>query len=142
MQLTRFTDYALRVLMYVANRQGERTTIREVSEAHQISEEHLMKVVTRLSNLGYLATFRGKGGGIVAGRPSAEISLGSVIRAIEPLASVECFEPDYDSRCMLFPQCALRDALGKAQLRFLESLDNTTLADVMPKVPAVRSRRR
>ena len=142
MQLTRFSDYALRVLMFVANRQGKRTTIREVSEAHQISEEHLMKVVTRLASLGYLATFRGKGGGIVPARPPAEISIGSVIRAIEPLAPVECFESDYDGRCMLFPQCALRDALDKAQSRFLESLDNTTIADVIPSVPAIRSRRR
>jgi Rrf2 family nitric oxide-sensitive transcriptional repressor len=119
MQLTRFTDYALRVLMFLANSQEQRTTIKEVSRVHGISEQHLMKVVHRLSKLGYLKASRGKGGGIQAARPAAEISVGKVVRDLEPLAPVECCVRQYDGACILFPACALRGALQAAQRQFL-----------------------
>jgi Rrf2 family nitric oxide-sensitive transcriptional repressor len=135
MQLTRFTDYGLRVLMYLANAQEQRTTIREVSRVHGISEQHLKKVVHRLSTLGYLKASRGKGGGIQSARPPAEISIGKVIRAMEPLEQVECEAPGYDGACVLFPACALRGALRSAQLQYLKALDGFTLADVTPKRP-------
>ncbi len=132
MQLTRFTDYGLRVLMFLADRQGQRTTIREVSRAHRISEQHLMKVVQRLAKLGYVEARRGRGGGIRAARAPAEISVGRVIRDLEPLEPVECAARDYDGACILFPACALRGALQVAQSRYLEALDGCTLADVAP----------
>ncbi len=131
MQLTRFTDYALRVLIFVAHRQGRHTTIKDVSDAHEISEDHLMKVVQRLAALGYLKATRGKNGGIGAARAPADISIGRVVRDVEPLAPVECFAGAYDGRCILFPNCALRGALQSAQLQYLKALDAYSVADVM-----------
>ena len=135
MQLTRFTDYALRVLMFLADRQGMRTTIKEVSDAHRISEDHLMKVVHRLSKLGYLTAVRGKGGGIKSARLPSEIFIGQVIRSIEPLTPVECFVPGYDGACILYPNCALRGALLSAQSNYLKALDAYTIADVIKHPP-------
>ena len=88
MQLSRFSDYSLRVLIFLAHRQGELTTMRSVVDAHGISEDHLTKVVRGLSKLGYIRTVRGKNGGIGAARPAADISIGQVIRHIEPLRPV------------------------------------------------------
>jgi Rrf2 family nitric oxide-sensitive transcriptional repressor len=131
MQLTRFTDYALRVLIYLAHRPGGRCRIKEVSDAHAISEDHLMKVVQRLAALGYIKATRGKNGGIEAARAAADISIGAVVRDVESLAPVECFVSDYDGRCQLYPNCGLRGALQSAQLQFLKTLDGYSVADVM-----------
>jgi len=140
MQLTRFTDYALRVLIFLANEQDRRATIKDVSEAHGISEHHLTKVVHRLSKLGYLKAVRGKGGGIKSALLPWQISIGKVIRDIEPLTPAECFVPSYDGRCILYPNCALRGALQSAQLHFLKTLDAYTVADAVP--PETRSAKR
>jgi len=133
MQLTRFTDYALRVLIFLANRQDRRATINDVSEAHGISQHHLTKVVHRLSKLGYLRAVRGKGGGIRSALPPSEISIGKVIRNIEPLTPAECFVPRYAGQCILYPNCALRRALQSAQSHFLKTLDAYTVADAVPR---------
>lgn len=133
MQLTRFTDYALRVLMFLAHARDRRTTIEEVSQAHGISRQHLMKVVQRLAKLGYLKASRGRGGGIEAARAPEEISIGQVVRDLEPIVSVECLASDYDGACILFPACGLRGALQSAQQQFLAALDRQTLATVTPK---------
>ena len=117
--------------MFLAHRQAVHTTIKNVSDAHGISENHLMKVVHRLSKLGYVKTVRGKGGGIGLAREPREISIGRVLRDVEPLTPVECFEPGYDGACILFPNCILRGVLHSAQLAFLGSLDAYTIADVM-----------
>lgn len=135
MQLTRFTDYALRVLMFIAHRGGERTTIKEISDSHGISEDHLTKVVRKLGQLGYIKTIRGKNGGIATSRAAAAISIGAVIRDLEPLTPTECFIPAYDGTCQLFPNCALRGALQGAQLQFLKSLDAFSIQDVMGSHP-------
>jgi Rrf2 family transcriptional regulator, nitric oxide-sensitive transcriptional repressor len=134
-QLTRFSDYSLRVLIFLAHRQGELTTIRSVADAHGISEDHLTKVVQRLSKLGYIRTVRGKNGGIGAARPAADISLGQVIRHIEPMTPVECFLPNYEGGCLLYPNCALRGALQSAQLQYVKTLDAYSVADVMGSLP-------
>jgi Rrf2 family transcriptional regulator, nitric oxide-sensitive transcriptional repressor len=131
MQLTRFTDYSLRVPIFLAHRQGIHTTIKDVSDAHQISEDHLMKVVRRLATLGYIKTTRGKNGGVGSARAPADISIGAVIRDVEVFTPVECFTPCYDGRCLLYPNCALRSALESAQLQYLKTLDAYSVADVM-----------
>jgi Rrf2 family nitric oxide-sensitive transcriptional repressor len=135
MQLTRFADYSLRVLIFLAHRHGMHTTIKDVADAHGISENHLMKVVHRLSTLGYIKTVRGKNGGIGPLRAAADISLGNVIRDVELLTPVECFVPKYDGRCMLYPNCAVRSALQSAQLQYLKTLDTYSVADVMGPDP-------
>jgi Rrf2 family nitric oxide-sensitive transcriptional repressor len=130
MHLTKFTDYALRVLMYLAQRQGKQVTIAEIARAHGVSESHLMKVVNRLARLGYLTTVRGKGGGIGLGRPAAGISVGAVIRDLEPVAMVECLESDYQGNCRLSPRCGLQRVLHDAQENFLAGLDRHMLTEI------------
>jgi Rrf2 family nitric oxide-sensitive transcriptional repressor len=89
-----------------------------------------MKVVNRLASRGYLATSRGKGGGIRLARPAAEISVGAVVRDMEPLTAVECLAPNYDRACRLFPRCVLMRVMRDAQEGFLSSLDQHSLAEI------------
>lgn len=130
MQLTKFSDYSLRVLISLARRPSTHTTIHDIAAAHQISENHLMKVANLLAKLGYVRAVRGKGGGICLARPAADISIGRLVRDIEPLSPAECFAPDYHEGCKLFPECRLRSALAAAQTAFLSTLDSYTLSDV------------
>jgi Rrf2 family nitric oxide-sensitive transcriptional repressor len=130
MQLTKFSDYSLRVLISLARRPSTHTTIHEIAAAHQISENHLMKVVNQLAKLGYVKAVRGKGGGISLARPAAEISIGRLVRDVEPLSPAECFAPDYHDGCKLYPECRLRGALAAAQNAFLSTLDGYHLSEV------------
>ena len=93
MQLTKFSDYSLRVLMYLARRPDEQRTIRDIATAHGVSENHLMKVVQQLAKSGYVKTVRGKGGGVRLARAVAKISIGAIVREVEPLTPAECFLP-------------------------------------------------
>jgi Rrf2 family nitric oxide-sensitive transcriptional repressor len=135
MRLTTFTDYSLRVLMFVGAKNG-RATIDEIASGYGISRNQLMKVVYRLSQLGYLATVRGKGGGVALARAPESINIGALVRQTEEdLAVVECFQ-ESDGSCAILPACVLRNALGKALSAFLAVLDAYTLADL------IRPRRR
>ena len=131
MQLTRFSDYSLRALIYLAQREGLNTTIADIASAHRISKSHLMKVIHNLAKQGYVRTTRGKGGGISLAHAPEEILIGKVIRDVEPFAPVECFVPDYAGGCRLYPNCGIRGPLRSAQLRFLETLDGYSIGDVM-----------
>jgi Rrf2 family nitric oxide-sensitive transcriptional repressor len=129
MRLTNFSDYALRVLMYAAAREGELITIEETAARYGISRTHLMKVANLLTRAGYLAAVRGRSGGLKLGRPPAEIRLGDVVRATEPdFDLVECFAAG--DGCRIAPTCRLRGVLGKALLAFISVLDDYTLADL------------
>ncbi len=130
MQLTKFSDYALRVLMYVAQGEGRPATIAEIARAHGISRAHLMKVVNRLAQRGYLTTQRGKGGGIALGRPAAGISVGQVVRDFETLPMVDCLVPSRDGACRLVSCCGLQHAVQLAQHEFMGALDRRTLAEI------------
>lgn len=131
MQLTRYTDYSLRVLIYLAVHQEELATIEEISDAYGISKAHLMKVVHQLGRAGYLETVRGRGGGIRLARPPENIRVGEVVRHTEEsMALVECFDPQ-TSRCRIEPACELRAALKKAIEAFLGTLDDYTVADLV-----------
>src|SRR5436309_14405997 len=127
MQLTKFSDYSLRVLIFLARQPSTHTTIRDIAEAHEISKNHLMKVVHQLAKCGYVKTVRGKGGGISLARPAAEISIGAIVRDVEPLTPAECFVPGYDASCRLYPTCGLRGALRPAKSAFLTTLDGYRL---------------
>jgi Rrf2 family transcriptional regulator, nitric oxide-sensitive transcriptional repressor len=135
MQLTRFSDYSLGALIYLAQRQGLNTTISEVASAHRISKSHLMKVIHNLAKRGYVRTTRGKGGGISLAHAPEKILLGKVIRDVEPFAPVECFVPNYAGGCRLYANCGIRGPLRSAQLRFLETLDGYSIGDVMGRTP-------
>ena len=139
MQLTRFSDYALRVLMYAAQHDGRHITIAEIAGVHGVSQNHLMKVVNRLAQLEYLTTVRGRGGGIALRRPAAGISIGAIVRSLEPLTIVECFAADYAGDCCLAPRCALARVMQKALADFLSALDRFTLADISTSVRSPRS---
>lgn len=132
-RLTKHTDYALRVLVYVAAAKGEQVSTDEVSEAFGISAHHLVKVVGTLGKAGFLAIKRGRSGGFVLAREPAEIHLGQVVAATEPdFAFVECMEPG-NQACVLTGACALVGPLREAQRAFLAKLDEFTLADVIGK---------
>ncbi|MEO6896001.1 MAG: Rrf2 family transcriptional regulator [Caldimonas sp.] len=134
MQLTRFTDYSLRVLLFVG-RHGDRVcTMGEIAAVHRISLEHLRKVVHKLSRLGYLDTFRGRGGGLMLGRAAGAIRIGDVILAMEEdLSIVDCVALD----CVLTPGCSLKGALDRASAAFIASLNEVTLADLLHE-PSMR----
>jgi len=129
MQLTLYTDYSLRVLVYLATAENG-ATIAEIAERYAISKNHLVKVAHQLGKKGYISTVRGRNGGIALARDPAMVSIGAVVRDMEPHFNlVECFDLD-TNRCLLTPQCALRGVLLNAQRAFLAALDGQTLADV------------
>lgn len=130
MQLTRFTDYCLRVLMYLSHKE-ELATIAELAQAYRVSENHLMKVVHHLARKEYIITLRGKGGGMRLARSAAEINLANVIEDCEPTqGAVECMREGYDGDCPLMPRCELRKALYGAQRAFLDHLRQFSLQDL------------
>lgn len=130
MRLTNFTDYSLRVLMYVAVQSDGRATIAAIATAFGISESHLTKVVHHLGKRGLLTNVRGHGGGVQLSCPATEINLGAVVRATEAEAAlVECFNAT-TNRCVITPVCGLRNALGQAIEAFYAVLDRYTLADI------------
>jgi len=130
MKLTRFTDYSLRVLIYLGLKDNGRVTIREISDAYGISRNHLMKVVSLLTRMGYLDARRGPGGGIALSRPPVEIILADVIRDMEDdLNLVECFCDG--GTCVIKPMCKLKTVLNQALLAYLETLERYTLHDLL-----------
>lgn len=131
MNLTRYTDYSLRVLTYLSVKPERPITIDEMAAAYGISANHLMKIVHRLGMRGYLRTLRGKKGGVLLGKPPERINLGEVVRWTEDRWDlVECFDPRTD-RCRISPACRLRSALSRALNSFFATLDGYTLADLV-----------
>jgi len=130
-RLTTFTDYALRVLIYLGTAPEGLATIEQVAGAYGISANHLMKVVHRLGRMGYVATVRGKGGGLRLARTPESISVGEVVRRTEDsFAIVECFDQG-GADCAIARSCVLKRALHEAMDAFLEALDRYTLADLL-----------
>jgi Rrf2 family nitric oxide-sensitive transcriptional repressor len=130
MKLTVFTDYSMRVLIYLAARPGQRATIAQVAGAYAISEHHLVKVVHFLGQAGWLRNVRGKGGGLELAQAPDQIVLGEVVRATEGEAVVaECFGSGHGD-CCIAPVCRLRGVLREAMAAFEAVLERYTLADV------------
>ncbi|VEJ53310.1 nitric oxide-sensing transcriptional repressor NsrR [Pragia fontium] len=128
MQLTSFTDYGLRALIYMASLPtGELTSISEVTNVYGVSRNHMVKIINQLSRIGFVDAVRGKNGGIRLGKPAVDIKIGDVVRAIEPLALVNC----NSEFCHITPACRLKLVLDSAINVFLKELDNYTLADMI-----------
>lgn len=125
MQLTRHTDYALRLLIYLAGIGAEKSQIGAVAEAQAISRTHLMKIANELSRAGFIAAVRGRGGGIRLARPAADINLGAVVDAMEPRCPmVDC------TSCQLVKRCSLPGVLNEADSAFRAVLARYSLADI------------
>ncbi len=131
MRLTTFTDYSLRVLMYLAAVPDRRATIGEIARAFEISENHLMKVVHALGKADLLATVRGRGGGLALARPPHMINVGAVVRSTEGDAlPAECFDRRSNT-CSIVRTCRLRGAFDEAVAAFHAALERYTLADLV-----------
>ncbi|MBI3480069.1 MAG: Rrf2 family transcriptional regulator [Nitrosomonadales bacterium] len=134
MRLTLYTDYSLRVLLYLANKEDELVTISELADFFKISRNHLVKVVHNLGLSGYILTTRGRNGGLKLARPAKNILIGEVVRSTEPdFDLLECFNPATD-QCVITRTCSLKSVIFNAQAAFLGELDRYTLAD-MAKAP-------
>lgn len=135
-QLTLYTDYSLRMLLYLGVM--ESATIAEVAERFQISRNHLVKVAHNLTRKGYVHAMRGRTGGIRLAMRPEDISIGQVVRDMEPhLNLVECF----DSRspwCVILPECILKNVLVQAEQAFLGVLNDHTLADLLQNKERLR----
>lgn len=129
MRLTSYSDYSLRVLIYLASQeQSKLTNIKEISEVYHISKNHLMKIVYNLGKLGYIETVRGRNGGFRLAKSPDAINVGEVVRKTEEdFYLVECFKED--DNCVISPVCSLKFILNNALDAFLKVLDQYTIAD-------------
>jgi Rrf2 family nitric oxide-sensitive transcriptional repressor len=133
MQLTLFSDYALRIALYLASHPERRCSVDEISRAYGISRAHLVKVVQRLTELELVSAARGRGGGLSLARAPEDVNVGALVRATEPhFDIVECFDMPTNT-CPIAPACGLKGTLMRAQKAFLEVLDQSTLADYLPR---------
>ena len=132
MQLKKYTDYALRVLIYTCTKDAENlASIKEISDTFAISQNHLGKVVFELNKKGYLETIRGRNGGIRLAKPPEEMNVGKIVRQFEDDFQVlECFD-ETRNQCVLMPACKLKHALNEAIQAFLHVLDDYTVKDLI-----------
>lgn len=131
MQLSQYTDYALRVLIYAAVRQESRCVTAEVASTFGVSRHHVVKIVNELRHLGYLETTRGRAGGFALARAPEDICLGDVVRRTEgSMRIVECFDHQTNT-CPLARACGLKGVLTDAFDAFMDVLDRHSVADLV-----------
>ncbi|MDX8398909.1 MAG: Rrf2 family transcriptional regulator [Gallionellaceae bacterium] len=133
MRLTLYTDYSLRVLLYLAFKKDRMVTITELADFYKVSRNHLVKVVHNLGIQGYILTTRGKNGGLKLAKSAEEIVIGDVVRKMEPdFELLECFNEATDE-CVITNVCALKSVLFTARDNFLNHLYQYTIADAVKK---------
>lgn len=133
MRLTQASDFALRILMLVAV-STEALTVEAVAARLGLPKSHVMKLVAQLARGGFLVTTRGRGGGIRLAGAAEAISVGQVVRLIEPdVGVVECLVPGSIAACCFLPACALKPAMASAAEAFLRALDPVTLRQILPR---------
>ncbi len=133
MRLTRYTDYAIRVMLFLGAREGELCSIREIATSFSISQNHLMKVVQDLSAAGFIDSVRGRGGGIRMLQPPATINLGRLLRHTEGLTDLlEC------SECIVRQACGMPSILSEATAAFVSVFDRYTVADLVHRKDNLR----
>ena len=132
MQLTKFSDYSLRVLMYLSANPNSTSTVKELAAIYELSQNHMVKVVHTLSNLGYLNTTKGRGGGVKLAKNAEDINLGTLIRKLEHnVTLVECFSSTQNT-CKITSACGLKHIFSESLDAFFTTLDQYTLADTVP----------
>jgi len=136
MQIDKFSDYALRVMMVLAVRSPQRASAREIAGVFGISENHVAKIATALVREGYVVSQRGRAGGLSLAIPAVEISVGGLLRRIKSQPPVaECFAES--GSCLIMPACGLRSPLKEAQEAFFAVLDGYSLADITKQQQAL-----
>jgi Rrf2 family nitric oxide-sensitive transcriptional repressor len=131
MQLTSFTDYGLRSLMFLAAHPDRLSSVREIAEHYRISRNHLVKVVHRLVQLGYINSSKGKGGGIALAQDAKTLRLGDLVKQLETnMNLVECFDRETNT-CRMISACQLKHYLFEANQAFIAALNKHTLADAV-----------
>jgi|TARA_R110000850_G_scaffold105703_1_gene216754 Rrf2 family nitric oxide-sensitive transcriptional repressor len=130
MQITRYTDYSLRVLLYLGLRKDEQVTIQEIADSYQISKNHLMKIVQELNVQGYVLAVRGKNGGLKLNQEPKDINVGKLVRLMEKDTNlVECFSEK--NTCAITPHCQLKHVFSEALNAFYQTLETYTLEDLL-----------
>ncbi|MCM8730430.1 Rrf2 family transcriptional regulator [Hephaestia sp. GCM10023244] len=128
MRLTRYTDYAMRVLLYLGTRPDRLCSVSEIARAYGVSQNHLMKVANDLVRQGHVTSVRGRFGGMRLGRAPSEINVGALVRHTEEgFALADC------DACVIAPACGLTVALHEALAAFMAVLDGYTLEDLLAK---------
>ena len=131
MRLTQFTDFSLRVLIYLALHPKERITIDQLTNAYDVSRHHIRSVVHHLAKLGYLESTQGKGGGLALALKPTQITIREIVGNTEKdFYIVECFNPA-GSSCPIEPLCILKQALSEASKSFLQTLEDYTIEDLI-----------
>jgi Rrf2 family nitric oxide-sensitive transcriptional repressor len=129
MQLTAFTDFGLRALMFMAARPDRQASVREIADHYGISRNHLVKVAHRLAQLGYTTTARGRGGGIRLAQDPQTLRIGDIVQRLEPhMHVVECFDA-ISNTCKVTATCELKHMLHAGRTAFVEALNRYSLAD-------------
>ena len=137
MTLTKFSDYSLRLLIYLGLHDDRLVSVGEISRAYQVSPHIMVKVVQRLTDLDLIVSVRGRKGGLRLNKPPGEINVGRLVRRTEPgWDLVECFDAASNT-CPIDGVCGLKGALKRAQRAFLGVLDEHTLSDFLPRAPAL-----
>ncbi|GHA94573.1 HTH-type transcriptional regulator NsrR [Algimonas arctica] len=137
MNITTFSDYALRVLIYLAVDEAEKSTAKDIAASYDISFHHVAKAAQWLAREGYIHAERGRSGGISLSRLAQDINVGELVRATEAgTALVDCMRVD-GGACSIRPACGLKQALAEAQDAFYAVLDRVSLADVVVKRSAL-----
>lgn len=142
MRLTVYTDYTLRVMMFLAikHRSGELSRIDDIAQAYAISRSHLTKIVHELGHSGLVVTVRGRSGGMQLARPPEQITVGEIVRLAEKdFAVVACHDPDTLDICTIQPACNLQRVLRRAMAAFMRELDGLTLAEAITAPAAAAS---
>lgn len=140
MHLSKFTDYSLRVMIYLAAKPEELSTIDEISDRHAISKEHLRKIVYNLAQNDLIVSRRGRGGGIKLAKQAVDIKIGEIVRVAEDGFQIaECFKSD-GGQCRIMGCCKLNDMFHEALSAFLTVLDKYTLEDILVGQPALFQR--
>lgn len=134
MRLTRYSDYAMRVLLHLAAEPDRKASIAEIADAYGVSRNHLMKVVHKLGKAGYVGSVRGRSGGIRLARPAAEINLGAVLRLTE-----EGFDLVDCANCIIAPACGMTAVVNQALAAFLDVFDRRSLADILDRRDGLRA---